>query len=114
MLTLNYSMLFLNLSHIAQDKTSMTSEPSEIRDWVRHISINASPGIQSLPSAVRSVVSDRTSKSSKSKGSNLTSSCSALTGITSIKVRRAENETQAVGGLSDHKEMDGEELEEWR
>ena len=53
-----------------------------------------------------------TLKSSASKGSNVTSFRSALTGIAGVKVCRAENETQTVGGLSDHEEMDGEEREE--
>jgi hypothetical protein len=50
-------------------------------------------------------------KSSTSRESKLTSSHLVLTGIAGIKVCCAENETQAVGGLSDHKEMYGEELE---
>lgn len=75
--------------------------------------MNTSPGVWSLPSAAHSVIS-RTLKSSASKGSNLTSSRSALTGIAGVKVRDAENETQRVGGLSDHEEMDGEEREERR
>jgi hypothetical protein len=91
---------------------SKTLGRSQIRDWVDDIPLNASPGIQSLPSAARSVVSDRTTKSSTSRETNLTSSCLALSGIAGVKVRHAENETQAVGGLSDHEEMYGEELEE--
>jgi hypothetical protein len=106
--------VFFDLSRIAQDKTSITSEPSQIRNWVSHVPLNASPGIRSLPSAARSVVSDRTTKSSTSRESYLTSSRSVLTGIACVKVRCAENETQAVGGLSDHEEMYGEELEERR
>jgi hypothetical protein len=91
----------LNLSHIAQDIPSISSEPSQIRDWAYRIPVNASPGIQGLPSAAQSVVSSRmTSKSLASKGSNMTSSHSALTGITGVKVCHAENETQTVGGLS--------------
>jgi hypothetical protein len=49
-----------------------------------------------------------------SRGSNLTSSRSVLTGIAGVKVCCAPNETRRVGGLSDHEEMDGEELEEQR
>lgn len=107
-------MLTLNLSYIAQDEPSISSEPSQIRDWANRIPVNASPGIQSRPSIPRSVVSYRTSKSSASKGSNLTSSRSTLTGIAGVKVRHAEHQTQRVGGLSDHEEMVGEELEERR
>jgi len=104
----------LNLSHIAQDKPSISLEPSQIRHWVNHVPMDASLGIQSLPSAAYSVVSSRTSKTSVSRGSNLTSSHSVLTGIAGVKVRHAGNEAQRIGGLSDHEEMDGEELEEWR
>jgi hypothetical protein len=46
-----------------------------------------------------------------SRESKLTSFHLALTGITGVKVCCTENETQAVGGLSNYEEMYGEELE---
>jgi hypothetical protein len=41
----------------------------------------------------------------------LTSFRLALTGIAGVKVCCTENKTQAVGGLSNHEEMYGKELE---
>lgn len=94
----------------------MNSARSQITDWVSQVPLNVPAGPRSLPSAVRSVtvVSDRTTKSSMTGRSNLVSSRSALTGVAGVKVRRAENETQSVGGLSDYEEMYGKELEERR
>jgi len=51
-------------------------------------------------------------KSSTSRESKLTSLHSVLTDIAGVKVHCAKNETQAVGGLSNYKEMYSEELEE--
>jgi len=79
---------------------------------VGHVPLNASPDIQSLPSAAYSVVSNRTMKSLMSRESKLTLFHSVLMGIASVKVCCAENETQAVGDLSNHKEMYGKELKE--
>jgi hypothetical protein len=68
-----------------------------------------------VPSLERnSIVSDRTMKSSMFRESKLTSFRLALTGITGVKVFYTENETQAVRGLSNHKEMYGEEPEKQR
>jgi hypothetical protein len=91
---------------------SITLEQSQIRNWVSYIPLNASLGIWSLPSAKRSVISDRIIKSSTSRESKLTSLHLVLIGITSVKVHCVKNETQAVGGLSNYKKMYGEELKE--
>jgi hypothetical protein len=79
---------------------------------VGHVPLNASPDIWSLPSAAYSIVSNRTMKSSMSRESKLTLFYLVLMGIAGVKVCCAENETQAVGGLSNHEEMYGKELEE--
>jgi len=91
---------------------SITLGQSQIRNWVGHVPLNASPGIRSLSSTAHSIVSNRTMKSLMSRESKLTSFHSALMGIAGVKVHCAENETQAVGGLSNHKEIYGKELKE--
>ena len=91
-----------------QSAAPAPGERSQLVKWATEVP----PASEAAPPSPRSIVSSLQSTHTGTTGSK--SSRSILKGQGGGKSRRTGIEVQALGGLSDHDEMYGEEAEEWR